>query len=77
MAPEVIQQSYNEAADIWSAGIMMYQLLTGGCRCSVVGGCGGGCGGGGSGCGKGTMMYQLLTGVGGCVGRGHRWWGIC
>lgn len=28
-APEVIQQSYNEAADVWSAGIMMYQLLTG------------------------------------------------
>lgn len=29
MAPEVIQQSYAEEADIWSAGIMMYQLLTG------------------------------------------------
>lgn len=29
MAPEVIQQSYDSAADIWSAGIMMYQLLTG------------------------------------------------
>ncbi|KAI3434801.1 hypothetical protein D9Q98_002859 [Chlorella vulgaris] len=29
MAPEVIQQSYDERADIWSAGIMMYQLLTG------------------------------------------------
>lgn len=29
MAPEVIQQSYNEACDAWSAGIMMYQLLTG------------------------------------------------
>lgn len=28
-APEVIQQSYNEACDAWSAGIMMYQLLTG------------------------------------------------
>lgn len=45
MAPEVIQQSYNEAADIWSAGIMMYQLLTGaalgwGAGCSCVG-CGG------------------------------------
>ena len=30
MAPEVIQQSYDERADMWSAGIMMYQLLTGG-----------------------------------------------
>ena len=29
MAPEVIEQNYNEKADIWSAGIMMYQLLTG------------------------------------------------
>lgn len=29
MAPEVIQQSYAEEADVWSAGIMMYQLLTG------------------------------------------------
>ena len=29
MAPEVIQQSYNCNADVWSAGIMMYQLLTG------------------------------------------------
>lgn len=29
MAPEVIQQCYDESADIWSAGIMMYQLLTG------------------------------------------------
>lgn len=29
MAPEVIRQSYTEKADIWSAGIMMYQLLTG------------------------------------------------
>ncbi|KAL4434088.1 hypothetical protein ABPG75_000529 [Micractinium tetrahymenae] len=29
MAPEVIQQSYDERCDIWSAGIMMYQLLTG------------------------------------------------
>jgi serine/threonine protein kinase len=36
MAPEVIQQSYDERADIWSAGIMMYQLLTG-----EVGGVGG------------------------------------
>lgn len=29
MAPEVIQQSYDERCDMWSAGIMMYQLLTG------------------------------------------------
>lgn len=29
MAPEVIRQAYTEKADIWSAGIMMYQLLTG------------------------------------------------
>ena len=29
MAPEVISQQYDEKADIWSAGIMMYQLLTG------------------------------------------------
>jgi hypothetical protein len=29
MAPEVIQQCYDERADMWSAGIMMYQLLTG------------------------------------------------
>lgn len=29
MAPEVIKQAYTEKADVWSAGIMMYQLLTG------------------------------------------------
>lgn len=29
MAPEVIGQQYDEKADVWSAGIMMYQLLTG------------------------------------------------
>lgn len=29
MAPEVITQHYDETADVWSAGIMMYQLLTG------------------------------------------------
>lgn len=29
MAPEVIQQCYGLPADIWSAGTMMYQLLTG------------------------------------------------
>lgn len=29
MAPEVIQQSYSEGADVWSAGVMMWQLLTG------------------------------------------------
>jgi calcium-dependent protein kinase len=29
MAPEVIKQAYTEKADIWSSGIMMYQLLTG------------------------------------------------
>ena len=29
MAPEVIKQAYTEKADVWSSGIMMYQLLTG------------------------------------------------
>ena len=29
MAPEVINQRYNSQADVWSAGIMMWQLLTG------------------------------------------------
>ena len=31
---QVIQQSYDERADMWSAGIMMYQLLSGGCMLS-------------------------------------------
>ena len=26
---QVIQQNYDERADMWSAGIMMYQLLSG------------------------------------------------
>eukprot|EP00873_Tetraselmis_striata_P012822 jgi/Tetstr1/433086/TSEL_022418.t1 len=29
MAPEVIMQDYNEKCDLWSTGMLMYQLLTG------------------------------------------------
>jgi len=29
MAPEVIRQSYTAKADVWSAGVLVYQLLTG------------------------------------------------
>lgn len=29
MAPEVLQQAYSFPADVWSAGVMMYQLITG------------------------------------------------
>jgi len=29
MAPEVVLQNYDERADLWSAGMLMYQLLTG------------------------------------------------
>lgn len=29
MAPEVVLQCYDERADLWSAGMLMYQLLTG------------------------------------------------
>ena len=29
MAPEVINEKYNEKCDLWSCGVMMYQLLTG------------------------------------------------
>jgi len=29
MAPEVIQEAYDERCDNWSLGIIMYQLLTG------------------------------------------------
>ena len=29
IAPEVLKRSYNEKADLWSIGIMMYILLTG------------------------------------------------
>jgi len=29
MAPEVVLQDYDEQADVWSVGILMYQLLTG------------------------------------------------
>lgn len=29
MAPEVLRMSYGQKADVWSAGIMAYQLLTG------------------------------------------------
>jgi hypothetical protein len=59
MAPEVIQQCYDERADMWSAGIMMYQLLTGGRECcggeGHPGGGGGGRGGGGGGGGGGSQ----------------------
>ncbi len=29
MAPEVVLQEYDEQADVWSVGILTYQLLTG------------------------------------------------
>jgi calcium-dependent protein kinase len=29
MAPEVVLQDYDEQADVWSVGILMWQLLTG------------------------------------------------
>ncbi len=29
MAPEVIMQEYGPPADLWSVGMLMYQLLTG------------------------------------------------
>ena len=29
MAPEVILQGYDAQADMWSVGMLMYQLLTG------------------------------------------------
>ena len=29
MAPELILQNYNEKADVWSVGMLTYQLLTG------------------------------------------------
>ena len=43
MSPDVILQAYSEKADLWSAGIMMYQLLTGECfffgvGCEIVSG---------------------------------------
>ena len=29
MAPEVLKESYTEKADMWSLGVMMYELLSG------------------------------------------------
>ena len=28
MAPEVLKESYNEKADLWSTGVIMYELLS-------------------------------------------------
>jgi len=29
MAPELLQRRYDQQADIWSAGVMLHELLTG------------------------------------------------
>lgn len=28
MAPEVLKECYNEKADLWSLGVMLYELLS-------------------------------------------------
>ena len=29
MAPEVLRRSYTEAADVWSTGVMLYEMVSG------------------------------------------------